>query len=118
MSTTQHGTRPAENGRASAGGAEPLARIEEAFGHKLEAWIGKTVTIVNPESFEDAPVGRQLKAGFYRAKLTGLGDDYLVLATQYVRTGPHPGKEPVRQFIPLAMVKRISALQSERVIHL
>ena len=63
----------------------------------MNSLIGQIVTIVNPESYEDAPVGHQIRAGFYRAKPIGLGDDYLVLATELVHKGVEVGKEPVRQ---------------------
>ncbi len=115
MSTTRQDT--GVNGQGIAGVREDhVARF--GFDQQLESWLGKMVTIVNPESFEDAPVGRQMRVGFYRARFVGLGTDYITLSLQYVRTGPRAGVEPVRQYVPLSMIKRISALKPERVIHL
>lgn len=91
---------------------------ERSFHDLLESLMGQVLTIVNPESYEDAPVGHQIRAGFYRAKLIGMGKDYLILATQLVHAGKDHEKEPVRQYIPIEKVKRISILKAERLIHL
>ena len=80
--------------------------------------LGKVVTIVNTESYEDAPVGHQIRAGFYRAKLTGSGKDYLIVRTEYHHKGKETNKEPVQQYIPFEKIKRISIMKSERLIHL
>ena len=88
------------------------------FHDLLRSLIGEIVTVVNPESYEDAPIGHQIRAGFYRAKPIGLGNDYLILATEFVHAGRESGKEPVRQYIPLTAIKRISVLKTEKLIHL
>jgi hypothetical protein len=88
------------------------------FREVLESFAGKVVTIVNPESLEDAPVGRRLSAGFYRGKVLSIENDYLVLATEYVHRRGDKGKEPVRQFVPMHQIKRVSVMRSERMIHL
>ena len=88
------------------------------FHDLLKSLMGEIVTVVNPESYEDAPVGHQIRAGFYRAKPIGLGTDYLILATEFVHSGRATGKEPVRQYIPLGRIKRISVLKTEKLIHL
>ena len=66
----------------------------------------------------DAPVGHTLKAGFYRAKVSGAGQNYITIVTEYKKAGKGGGTEPVRQFIPLARVKRISVMKQELVIHI
>ena len=80
------------------------------------------ITVVNSESYEDAPIGHQIRSGFYRAKPIGLGQDYLILVTEYVHRGPkvskEKAKEPVRQYIPISRIKRISLLKTEKLIHL
>ena len=89
----------------------------ERFREVIEPLVGKVVTVVNPESYEDAPVGHRLTTGFYLAKVVGLGDDMITLVTEYV----HPqekSKEPVKQFVPLNKIKRISFMKSERIIHI
>jgi len=103
--------------------AKPAPLIEDRdFLDLLKSLIGHVVTVVNPESYEDAPIGHQIRSGFYRAKLIGLGKDYLILVTEYVRKGTKRGedksKEPVRQFVPVSRIKRISILKSEKLIHL
>jgi hypothetical protein len=94
---------------------------DRSFHDLLAGLIGSVITVVNPESYEHAPMGRQLKAGFYKAKLVTMGKDYLVLITEDVRQGKRgeePTKEPVKQFIPISRVKRFSHMKSDRLIHL
>ena len=82
----------------------------------LRALVGKTITVVNPESYESAPVGYKLTTGFYRGKVTALGRDYLVMVTEFERK--KESSEVVKQFIPIAQVKRVSVLKKERILHL
>ena len=100
--------------------AKPSAAINEdrSFLDLLNSLMGQVVTMVNPESYEDAPVGHQMRAGFYRAKPVGMGKDYLIIATEYIHTGREAGKEPVRQYIPLSRIKRISIMKGEKLIHI
>jgi len=98
---TQHATHP------------KIVRFRQA----VEALVGKVVTVVNPESYEDAPVGHRLTTGFYRAKVVDLGEDVITLVTEYVHSH-EKSKEPVKQYVPLDKVKRISLMKSERVIHI
>jgi hypothetical protein len=97
--------------------AKPV-RDDRTFADLFAPMLGKLITVVSPESFEDAPVGRQLKSGFYRAKLVGLGHDYLTLLTEYQHRGNQPRKEPAKQFIPLRSVKRLSMMKSELIVHI
>ena len=105
----------------TTGTIKPAAAMEDrTFQELLKSLIGQIVTIVNPESYEDAPVGHQIRAGFYRAKPVGLGKDYLVVATELIHPAK-PGdqqKEPVRQYIPIDQIKRVSILKTERLIHI
>ena len=102
--------------------AKQAPLIEDRDYHDLlKSLLGQVVTVVNPESYEDAPVGHQIRSGFYRAKLIGLGKDYLIVATEFTHSaGGAAGqaKEPVRQYIPISQIKRISILKSERLIHI
>ena len=91
---------------------------ERHFLDVLKSLVGKTVTMVNPESYEDAPAGHQIRAGFYRAKLIGMGNDYLIVMAEYTRAGREGRKEPVKQFIPIERVKRISQKRTEWLIHI
>jgi hypothetical protein len=94
------------------------AQTPATFDAVLRAMTGKVVTFVNPESYEDAPVGYRLTTGFYKAKVIAVGTDYLSVATELVHRRGEKEKEPVRQFIPLAQIKRISVMKGERLIHI
>ncbi len=94
---------------------------DRTFYDLLTSLVGSVVTIANPESFEHAPMGRQLKAGIYKAKLLAMGRDYLVLLTEDVKHGKRgedPVKEPVKQYLPIARIKRFSHLKSDRILHI
>jgi len=108
-----------ENTKAQTAAKAPVPVTEDrTFIELLKSLVGKTVTIVSPESYEDAPVGHQIRASYYRARPIGLGKDYLILMTEYVHAGRDTSKEPVKQFIPFVQIKRISLMKSERLLHL
>lgn len=90
----------------------------ETFPDVLQALVGKVVTVANPESYEDAPVGHKLTVGFYRAKILAVVQDHLVLFTEFKHTRGKENSEAVKQFIPLERIKRVSIMKSERVLHL
>ena len=98
--------------------ASATAQMPASFDAVIRSLVGKVVTFVNPESYEDAPVGYRLTTGFYKAKVIAVGDDYLSVATELVHKRGEKEKEPVRQFIPLSHIKRISVLKGERLIHI
>ena len=102
--------------------AEAQPQMEDrSFQDILTSLVGSVVTVANPESFEHAPMGRQLKAGIYKAKLVSMGRDYLVLLTEDVKQGKRgeePTKEPVKQYIPISRIKRFSHMKSDRVLHI
>lgn len=91
---------------------------DRMFLDVLKSLVGKTVTMVNPESCEDAPAGHQIRVGFYRSKLIGLGKDYLIMVAEYTRAGKEGRKEPVKQYIPIERIKRISQMKSEWLVHI
>jgi hypothetical protein len=102
-----------------AEGTEAKPTIEDkSFNDILKAMLGNVVTVVNPESYEEMPVGHQIKPGFYRAKLLTIGRDYLAVVSEFQHAGKAAKKEPVKQFIPLSRIKRISVMKAERLIHL
>ena len=84
----------------------------------LRSLIGKTVTVVNPESYEDAPVGHTLKVGFSSAKITGGGTDHFVMMTEYRKAGKGARSEPVKQFLSFDKIKRVSVVKQEIILHL
>jgi hypothetical protein len=95
---------------------------QRAFIDVLRTFLGKVVTIVNPESYEDAPLGHNIRKGWYPARAVGLGQDYLILVTEYKHKhkpdGHVAGAEPVKQYIPVHRIKRVSVMQQELLIHL
>ncbi len=97
--------------------ASATAQMPQTFEAVLRSMVGKVVTFVNPESYEDAPVGYRLTTGFYKAKVVAVGDDYLSVATELIHKRGEKETEPVRQFIPMAQIKRISIMKGERLIH-
>lgn len=90
----------------------------QCLGDVLKSLTGKVVTMVNPKSLEDAPMGYQLTTGFYRAKILAVTDEVLSVATELVHKGKQVSKEPVKQFIPLWSIKRISIMKSDILVHL
>jgi hypothetical protein len=58
-----------------------------------------------------------VRSGYYRAKLIGLGNDYITLLTEYQHRGKQARKEPAKQFIPLHRIKRVSMMKSELIVH-
>jgi hypothetical protein len=106
-----------EQSSAAKPAAAPVVE-DKNFVDILKSLLGKTVTVANPESYEDAPVGHQIRAGFYRAKLVGMGIDYLIIMTEYVHAGREQSREPAKQFVPFSMIKRVTLMKSELVVHL
>lgn len=98
--------------------AEPAATTEDRdYRGILEALVGKKVTVVNPESFEALPrEGHELRKGFYPGKISGIGRDYMVFQTVLAAT--KKDRQPVKQYIPLARVKRISVMRTTTLLHL
>lgn len=88
------------------------------FHAALQPLVGKVVTLVNPESLEETPVGRQLTTAFYPGKVLSLGADFVTLALEFKRRTGTQDSEPVRQYIPLHRIKRVSIMKSARLIHL
>ena len=97
--------------------SQPQA-AREYFRDALQAVTGKVVTMVNPESLEEAPTGYQLTRGFYRAKVLAVGKDYVTVVVEFVHRRKEQTKETVKQYIPLARIKRMSVSKSEIFLHI
>ena len=99
--------------------AEAPTAVEEDRNYRgvLRGLVGKKVTVVNPESYESAPMGYQLKAGFYPGKITGLGHDYIIFHT-LMTTSKKEGQQQVQQFIPIERIKRLSLMKTGVLIHI
>ena len=98
--------------------AEPAATTEDRdYRGILESLVGKKVTVVNPESFEALPhEGHELRKGFYPGKISAIGNDYMVFQTVLAAT--KKDRQPVKQFIPIARIKRISVMRTGTLLHL
>lgn len=97
---------------------EPVVE-DRPFLEVLRTHLGKVFLIANPESFEESGLGHQIHAGWYKAKLVGVGRDYLIVVTEFTHgTGKHASKEPCQQYIPLDKIKRLSLMRTERLLHL
>ena len=105
--TTDAGVRPA---------SEPT-KVED-FRGVLKALVGKNVTVVNPESYESAPMGFQLKEGFYTGKIGKIGSDFILFHTIIAASKKEGGKVPVKQYIPIHRIKRISLMKDTFILHL
>ncbi len=111
--TPDSGKRPIEEGSA------PKPSIETRdFRNILQSLVGKNVTIVNPESYESAPMGFQLKEGYYAGKVGGIAKDFLLLHTVIQASKKEGGKIPVKQFLPIERIKRVSMMKDEYILHL
>jgi len=96
----------------------PAAAEPKDFRAILKALLGKKITVVNPESYEAAPVGFRLKEGFYEGKLIGLGADFITMATVFESAKKGGGAQPVKQFIPMARIKRVSLMKDAVLMHI
>ena len=94
------------------------SRSLDTFSDVLLALVGKVVTVANIESYEDAPVGHRLGAGFYKAEITAVKSDFLILSTHFHHSGSQADDEPVRQYVPLSRIKRVSVMKSEKILHI
>ena len=103
---------------AAAPEATPKTKENRTFVDVLESLVGKKVTVINPQSFEAMAVGTKLKEGMYQGTVSGLGNDYLILSTVMEAPKKEGGQQPVRQFIPLAQIKRLSVMKTGAMIHL
>jgi len=98
--------------------ATATTREDRDFRTVLESLVGKKVTVINPQSYEAKAVGTKLKEGMYSGTVSGMGNDYLVLNTVMDAPKKEGGQQPVRQFIPLLHIKRLSVMKTGALIHL
>ena len=85
----------------------------------LKGLLGRVVTFVNAESFEEGGLGHKVEAGWYKGRLAGMGKDYLIVITEFRHgTGKKSTKEPVRQYVPFDKMKRVSVMKSQVLVHI
>ena len=90
----------------------------QTYRDVLETMAGKMITVVNPESLEEAPTGYQLTRGFYRAKVLSVADDHVCIVVEFVHRRGNKGKEPVKQYLPIARIKRVTVSKTEIFLHI
>lgn len=104
--------------------ASPETKIDtpmaapETYRALLASLTGKVVTMVNPESLEEAPTGYQLTKGFYRAKVLDVGRDYVAVIVEFVHRRGDKSKETVKQYLPIGKIKRLTVSKSEVFLHI
>ena len=104
--------------------ASPVSQVEVprarpgSFTDVLRQLVGKVVTMVNPESLEEAPTGYQLTRGFYRAKVVGVGSDFVTVVVEFVHRRRDKSKETAKQYIPVSRIKRLSVMKAETFLHI
>ena len=103
--------------QAKATAVEPVVEHRD-FSEVLKSYLGKLITVVNPESYEDAPLGHDIRKGWYPAKPIGFGNDYMIVVTEYKHSAPKTKVEPVKQYIPFHRIKRISVMKNQVCVHL
>ena len=57
-------------------------------------------------------VGLDLKEGFYKGKITAIGNDSLVFQTLVTQGKKEGGQQPVQQLIPVHRLERVSVMKS------
>ncbi len=114
--------------------------IEESRSYMdvLRSLVGKPVTVISPESYEALPAGgSELREGNYSGEIVGFGNDYFIFQTSLEATnlvelvgaanvrvgrarsqGVDDTATPVRQFIPIARIKRLSLVDENAMLHL
>jgi hypothetical protein len=122
---------------ASTQEAPGVVEEDRAYIDVLRDLVGKSVTVVNPESYEALPAGgSELREGSYRGRITGFGKDYFIfetslaatnlvelLAAANVRVGRAETQasgesKPVQQFVPIDRIKRLSLIGETALLHL
>lgn len=97
---------------------KPAAKAPADLAEVLTSLIGKVVTMVNPESLEEAPTGYQLIQGFYRAKIMSVGTDHVAIVVEFVHRRGEKTKEAVKQFVPFHRIKRLTLTKAEVFLHI
>lgn len=99
--------------------AQSPAAEHHTFADVLQTLLGKIVMFVNAESFEEGGLGYTLEAGWYRGKLTAIGQDYLIVVSEFKHgVGKQATTEPIKQYIPRDKVKRITVMKSQILVHI
>jgi hypothetical protein len=81
----------------------------------LSEWIGKTATVVNPQSYQKTALRETLGLETYEVQIKSVGDDHLHVGFDSLKTD-HP--EHVDQYIPFHDIRRLSVWGDERYIQL
>ncbi len=81
----------------------------------LKSWEGKSVTIINPQSYTVSKITDGISFESYTATLTTAADDYLKVTFVHKKQNE---EQPVEQIIPLQWVKRVSVWGDQHYVQL
>ena len=81
----------------------------------LEGWLGKEVTVINPESYKQTALGKGLTFQSYPATLSEIGADYVKFTFSSMKG---ESQTAVEQIVPLVNVKRVSLWGEEKLVHI
>ena len=84
----------------------------------LNSLVGKVVLVSTPDSLQAVPMGYQVKASCYKAKILKVFESMAVLAAEGSKKKGEDKVETLRQFVPLSSVKRICVGKGEVHLHL
>ena len=113
--------RAAQHGRSME--AEHRALLEElllrpkgkSFAEVLKAWEGKSVTIINPQSYTVSKITDGISFESYTATLTAVSEDHIQVTFAHKK---REQEQPVNQFIPMRWIKRASNWGEQNYIQL
>ncbi len=85
------------------------------FVDVLKSWEGKTVTIINPQSYTVSKITDGISFESYSATLSVVADDYIRVTFAHKKQND---EQPVEQIVPLQWVKRVSLWGDQHYIQL
>lgn len=89
--------------------------MADDFVALLQSWKGNEVTVINPESYTSTALREGLGFESYKATLAEVTEGHVMLSYAAQRKGK---SAEVQQWIPTAMVKRITIMGDEKFLHL
>jgi hypothetical protein len=85
------------------------------FNALLKDWMGKPITIINPQSYTVSKITDGITFESYSANLDEVTDDYIKVTFVHRKKNE---EQPVEQFIPIAWIKRASTWGDQHYVQL
>jgi len=85
------------------------------FAQILKGWEGKSLTIINPQSYTVSRITDGISFESYTVTLTMVSDDYIKVAFAHKKKEE---EQPVEQYIPIHWIKRASSWGEQYYIQL